>query len=365
MDTFHVANLDMLLTRDQFREGVFKRDKHRCVVCHNPAVDAHHIIERKIWDDGGYYLDNGVSLCERCHMKAEQTIISCDELRNCAGITTNHLPAVLFDRLMDDDRITNIGKVSFDKWGNLILADGNRRPGPMFNTEQVQKILKQAKLLHLFVEEKYVKYPRTYHLPYSEKASADDKRLSSTEQFAGKEVVATIKLDGENTSLYQDHIHARSLDSVHHPSRDWVKGLWGSLKHEIPDGWRICGENVYALHTIPYNNLETYFYVFSIWDNTNTCLSWDETVAYCEMLGLKTVPVIYRGIFDQEKIQSAFPSTHNGDPTEGYVVRLTERFHYDEFENSLAKYVSKSFVIEGAEHWMQNAMIPNKLNHND
>ena len=45
----------MLLTRDQFREGVFKRDNHKCVICRAPAVDAHHIIERRLWTDGGYY----------------------------------------------------------------------------------------------------------------------------------------------------------------------------------------------------------------------------------------------------------------------------------------------------------------------
>jgi len=33
-----------LLTRDEFREGVFKRDNYKCVVCGAPAKDAHHII---------------------------------------------------------------------------------------------------------------------------------------------------------------------------------------------------------------------------------------------------------------------------------------------------------------------------------
>lgn len=344
----------MLLSRDNFREGVFKRDNHRCVVCYKPAVDAHHVIERKLWDDGGYYLDNGVSLCERCHLHAEMTIISCEELRKLAGIKTKMIPPSLL-------KGGYVFTVDFDKWGNSILFDGTRRPGPMFEQEQVQKILKEAKLLHLFMDEKYYKYPRTYHLPYSEKSSADDKRFITDEQFIGKEVVVSIKFDGENTSIYADHLHARSLDSEHHPSRDWVKGLWGTIGYEIPAGWRICGENLFALHTIPYNNLQSFFYVFSIWNEKNYCLSWDETVAYAEMLKLKTVPVIYQGIYDKDKILSSFPKTYNGDPTEGFVVRLAESFHYDDFEKSLAKYVSESFVIKGADHWMQNKVIPNKL----
>ena len=77
--------------------------------------------------------------------------------------------------------------------------------------------------------------------------------------------------------MYSDRIHARSLETDFHESRTWVRALWGNIKHEIQDGWRICGENMFAEHSIHYNNLETYFYVFSIWNETNDCLSWDET----------------------------------------------------------------------------------------
>lgn len=55
--------MNILLTREDFKKIVFERDKHKCVVCGQPAVDAHHIIDRALWTDGGYYLDNGVSLC--------------------------------------------------------------------------------------------------------------------------------------------------------------------------------------------------------------------------------------------------------------------------------------------------------------
>ena len=89
----------------------------------------------------------------------------------------------------------------------------------------------------------------------------------------GREVVVTEKLDGENTTMYTDYIHARSLDSHHHPSRDWVKQLHGEIGYKIPVGWRVCGENMYARHSIVYYDLTTYFYGFSIWDETNTALS--------------------------------------------------------------------------------------------
>ena len=90
-----------LLTRDEFREGVFQRDRHRCMDC-GAARDAHHILERRLWPDGGYYLDNGASLCGFCHVQAEQTTLTCDALRAAAGITRVLLPPHFYDDVSYD-----------------------------------------------------------------------------------------------------------------------------------------------------------------------------------------------------------------------------------------------------------------------
>lgn len=59
--------------RALFRERVFKRDKNRCKVCgsSNSTLDAHHITDRNLMPHGGYVPENGISLCEPCHEKAE------------------------------------------------------------------------------------------------------------------------------------------------------------------------------------------------------------------------------------------------------------------------------------------------------
>src|SRR5208337_3939674 len=106
--------MGLLLTRDQFREGVFARDGKKCVNCGLPGVDAHHILERRLFPDGGYYLNNGVTVCENCHLAAEATLISCEHLRERAGITEIVLPEHFF---VDG---------SYDKWGNQVLDDGRR-----------------------------------------------------------------------------------------------------------------------------------------------------------------------------------------------------------------------------------------------
>ena len=69
-----------------------------------------------------------------------------------------------------------------------------------------------------------IKYPRTLHLPWSEGMTNDDKMLPSIEIFEGKEVVVSLKLDGENSSIYSGgYTHARSLDSKFHISREWIR----------------------------------------------------------------------------------------------------------------------------------------------
>lgn len=204
---------------------------------------------------------------------------------------------------------------------------------------------------------KHYKYPRTPHLPWSLGVNNDDTKLTNTRHFESKDVIITEKLDGENTSMYADHIHARSLDSKNHPSRDWVKALHAQKAHLIPEGWRVCGENLYAKHSIAYQNLSTYFYVFSIWDESNTCLNWHDTQEWTELLELELAPIIYKGKWNETKIRNM---TLDLTKKEGYVVRTQTAFHYTTFKQNIAKWVRKNHV-QTNQHWMHSQIIPNQL----
>jgi Ca2+-binding EF-hand superfamily protein len=204
------------------------------------------------------------------------------------------------------------------------------------------------------------KYPRTPHLPHSPGVTSDDKIHKDMTFFNGKEVVVTLKMDGENTTIGNDYYHARSLDSNNHPSRNFVKGLAAEkIYGNLPGLWRICGENLFAKHSIHYEQLESYFYAFSIWDSTNTCLDWDQTIEWLEVLEILPVKVIYRGIYNQNEIDKAF-SLYSKDH-EGYVMRLTNSIPYDEFELSFAKYVRANHVQANSEHWMHTELVKNLL----
>lgn len=335
-----------LLTRDDFKEKVFSRDNHTCVFCDLPPQDAHHILERRLWPDGGYYLENGASVCAEHHIKCEQTVISVEEIREAAGITKKIVPPHFYD-----DHI-------YDKWGNPILEGNRRGRGELFNDASVQKILGQGGVLGLFTP--YVKYPRTNHLPWSPGVNDDDRVLGSLSHFEGKRVIVTEKMDGENTTFYDDHIHARSIDSRGGEDRAWVKQFWATIAYEIPELWRICGENLWAEHSIHYDNLKSYFYGFSIWNEKNECLSWDETLEWFELFNITPVPVLYDGIWDEKKIR-AIEKDLKWESNEGYVVRLAESFTYGQFKNSIAKFVRKGHV-QTTKHWRQGrAFTPNEI----
>ncbi len=202
-----------------------------------------------------------------------------------------------------------------------------------------------------------VPYPRTPHLPWSPGASSDDVRVGDPSGLRGVEVVVTEKLDGENTTLYRDGTHARSLDSAHHPSRAWVKALQGRIGAAIPPGWRVCGENVFARHSIPYEDLEGWFYGFSVWNDRDRCLGWDDTVRFLRRLGVPVPRVLWRGVFDERALRALRLDLER---QEGYVVRTVEGFAREEFGRRVAKWVRPGHVRTDT-HWMRAAVVANGL----
>lgn len=354
-------NRNPLLTRDEFRNAVFERDGHKCVMCGSKAdtnirLDAHHIIERRLFSDGGYYLANGATLCDRddgldgCHMMAERTLpgYSVEDVRNAAGIRDIIVP----DHMYADHQ--------YDKWGNSILPSGKRTRGELFYDESVQKVLSRVISADAGLFTDYVKYPRTMHCTWSQSVNDDDRMLKNMSAFVGQRVIVTEKMDGENTSIYRDYIHARSIDGRSHKSRDWVKQFASTFQHDIPQGWRVTAENLYAKHSIAYDELPSYCMGFGVWDNTNVCQSWDDTVEWFSLLGITSVPVLFDGMYDEKAIRELWNDSM-WQRSEGYVIRLADRFPYAKFRHSVAKFVRNNHV-QTQKHWMHGQeIIPNGM----
>jgi ATP-dependent RNA circularization protein (DNA/RNA ligase family) len=208
----------------------------------------------------------------------------------------------------------------------------------------------------------YIKYPRTYHLQSSPGTSSDDRFLEFgvEESWENSEVVITEKMDGENSTGYSDYFHARSLIYSPHKSRNQMAKFHDIIKHQIPENWRICGENMTAVHSIRYENLPSIFLVFSIWEN-NICFSWDDTKNICSSLGLSTVPELFRGLGTKENIQKIIDNL-DIDKQEGIVIRPKDSFEFNDFSKVVGKWVRKKHV-KTDQHWLKKPVEYNGINY--
>ena len=383
-----------LLTRDQFREGTLKRDRHKCVFCgrglaDGVKLDAHHIMERRLWwseeQFGGYYLENGATCCDTgfdktqkpvsvkgrplldysCHLLCGMTILSPQDCRHAAFIDPIWLPNHLYP------------DVPYTLWGDTILRDGRRTRGELFQDESVQTMLKLGDVLGLYT--KYIRHHRTLQLPNSPIVEAikkdaerakkwDDLVMPHTTEMDGMEYVYLAKMDGGQVNMYDDYMHLRSLDFKADPTTSRLQALHDKLKHNLK-GLRLNVENLIGsvVTGIQYRHLKSFWYLFGIWDNdSNTCLSWNETVEYGRMIddivknecgesmGLPLVDVLYRGEFSQESVAKAFRPTLNGDPLEGIVVRPADRYHYSRTGRVVGKYVRANHTIRHGGPYLPN-----------
>lgn len=208
---------------------------------------------------------------------------------------------------------------------------------------------------------KHTKYPKTYHLPISKEVKNDDKTLKDYSNFEGNEVVVTVKMDGENTTLYHDGLHARSLNSKHNWTRDWLVAWYMSIKYFLPSDIALNVEYMYAKHSIEYNDLDHYVYILNAWkqySNGIFFLSWDEVHELSERFEIPTPRVLYKGVWDEKKIKE-IANTFDTTANEGFVVRNINSFPYDEFSKNVGKFVREGHV-QTSDHWLKNTY-KNKL----
>ena len=216
------------------------------------------------------------------------------------------------------------------------------------------------------------KYPRTSHLFFSPGASSDDKIATSISSLIGIDIVITEKLDGENTGITNKGVYARSHAAF--TTSPWsvqVRMIQNRIKNDLSDDVFLFGENMEGIHSIEYKNLDSYFYIFGVRDN-NVWIPWESVEEYSYLLDIPTVPVLFKGIANNEKeLKEITESLVKGESKlgghiEGIVVRNADMFHNDDFSTNVMKWVRKGHV-KTDEHWTRNwkrSKLNYKLYHN-
>lgn len=214
------------------------------------------------------------------------------------------------------------------------------------------------------------KYGRTYHYPFSPGTTSDD-RINQTywqdvQQI--KTLIHTEKLDGENNCLSCHGVFARSHAApTVSPWTNQIRQKWELIKHDLGN-LEIFGENLFAIHSIEYQHINSHFYVFGIREFDHW-LSWEETKFYAQLLDFETVPeldlktkaedelsfkknileiVAQPSVFGSVDFQTQEPCT-----MEGIVSRNIEGYSVDDFAQNVFKYVRKGHV-KTDEHWTRN-----------
>lgn len=208
------------------------------------------------------------------------------------------------------------------------------------------------------------KYPRTYHFPFSPGTTSDDRIAKDISGLLQKNIVITEKLDGENSCLNQYGVFARSHAApTQNPWANYLWEKWHLLKNDLGD-IEIFGESLYAIHSIEYRYLESYFYVFAI-RVEQTWLSWEEVIFYANMFDFPTVPLLYEGIVQETQTLKTLildlvtqPSQLSNEkwgfsPREGIVARNSSAFENTHFSTQVFKWVRKNHVKTN-EHWTKN-----------
>ncbi len=320
-----------LYSRDEFRRLVFERSRGICSIpwCKKEGVDAHHIIERRLWDDEGYYLENGACLCEEHHRLAERNIIIPTYLRMWNNIIEVALPSKL-----NPDK-------DWNKWGQALPMPNRLRP----------------------------KYPSTFYFPFSPIPKEHTKDVGNVESLVGVPLVITKKMDGSNVKLTSEFVAARNSINADHKSFDMLKAFHSTIKHMIAPSIDLFGEWLYAKHSIHYkkeNAVPNYLMLFAAYDTKQRLwLQWQVIESIATHLNIPTVPVIEMEVVYDKKWQLEKSIKEIGERViqqghEGIVVRSCYGFHYSQLSDWVMKYVRPNHV-QTDKHWMSQPIIKNEM----
>ena len=238
--------MTQLLSRTAFKTAVFKRDNHTCKFCSQPAVDAHHILDRQLWDNGGYYLENGIAVCEEHHLECERTLLPLNTIYQLLPHTSRPHPATL-------------PNTTLDKWGNPYTPQGYRLRGPMFWTDGVQAILPKELV-------------RTQFLPYDTFNPTSPKTHIDYTFAYTKTYVSNMQWLNVYTDIVLD-ITGRTPSTT-----NTLQNTLSQLQNNLPPEWRAVIEQQH-----PFN-------LIALFNQEGALLSQDDTRSWAELLELPTAP---------------------------------------------------------------------------
>ena len=90
-------------------------------------------------------------------------------------------------------------------------------------------------------------------------------------------------------------MYARTVSSeATHASFGPIKQLAAEISYIIPENIQLFGENMFGVHSIEYDGLSSFFYLFAALENGCDWLAWDHVTELANEMGVSTVPMFRR-----------------------------------------------------------------------
>lgn len=208
-----------------------------------------------------------------------------------------------------------------------------------------------------------IKYPKTPYSPWSDSYANEDRVIQNMDNFIGKTISVTEKIDGSNTLIHNGKVYGRSVTA---PSEEPWMGIvkkYHAHKSLAEPSYLFYGEDIFGIHSIEYNPVkpDETFWVFAILDMDDmNFLAWLAVKQVCKEVGFLTVPEIYGLTIyaTHEELKNTLvhhmdtPSSI-GKEKEGLVIRTFGEFKYTDFANNVCKMVRPNHV-QTDEHWRRN-----------
>jgi RNA ligase/AAA domain len=340
----------------------------QCVADIAVAMLASNVLDRLRWH----------MVCGFCYMQLENWKCALHHARECVDVDESHTKALelMAKCLFQLEQVTHAREV-FERLTHALDVKLSNAKGNKKKTSTLRKRLSMAQKhidrCDVSLTELYGRpvpdnaldgFPSISHLPFSPQVHSDDTKLpaKAASIFVGRKVIISEKLDGGNCCLYGGKVYART--HKHEASHPWfspIKSMYSSLYPTIPPEYRpfaVFGECMVAIHSIEYDKLNSYFYVFAVFDQNNLrWLSWEEVKAFAARLSLPMAPTLFEGEFKSSKAVMEWMQKRANQPStaadadaktpvcpEGFVIRIAGGFSQDDFSQSMAKYVRKGHV---------------------
>jgi ATP-dependent RNA circularization protein (DNA/RNA ligase family) len=221
----------------------------------------------------------------------------------------------------------------------------------------------------------FFRFPHTPHVAWlGEGSPRDDKVLSPAEATAllRENVVVEEKLDGANLGISVGHDgNLRLQNRGQYLTAPW-SGQFSRLSSWLPlhesalaealgNHLILFGEWCTARHSIEYNSLSDWFFVFDVYDRQQGRFwSTARRNELTKRLGLSTVPTIFAGVTKVEQLKQLVfqeQSRFGPGPLEGVVIRKESPDWLEE----RAKLVHPDFTQAITEHWTRRGIVWNRL----